>query len=377
MITCLSDINTDPRFGSSSVGPIIDVTPYPRYHGRMTKTNLPTARCVFCRASPGCPDLDRGRSEVYPACYQDRRLLDLRSVEAHFTAMRDMAGLNSGRVAVPYKKMERHLCAHLERVMTRYAFCLEYSFAWRGDDVFPYRFSISFPAFARGAAALDLTTLRVMLAAFGSEVSVVAEPLLRAADPGVTPQLLFGLEAGPQARRFKLYWQFPPGCRREKEFVLNRLLSTTPDLGDSAALSRLHLIGADFCEQGLLRVKTYERISRWPLVSLKSRYPDWAMMDEITHACEDNVLRDAVIIQRFRPDGYVEIASGAELDFNAPLNGLTPERLEAYTESSEWKSALNGWRNLCGSRRMGMSRLSLVQGDSTRGTLYYVPVDPP
>ncbi len=154
----------------------------------------------------------------------------------------------------------RALCgaivAALARDRERFSDVLEASISIDETGEHAFRFSYAFPGF-RGAAASAAGAALAAAAPFGPAIMAATKRLLRAAtDPAVEQPLIGIAWDRANAPRHKVYLQLRDDAGRAGAELAGRVLGL-PWLAASLGAARLHMLGVDFGQEGLVGAKLY------------------------------------------------------------------------------------------------------------------------
>lgn len=285
-----------------------------------------------------------------------------------------MAGLNQaeshlGSSVLPV--MEKNLAHIYLADHKKFSNIFEPSIQWTEGRCSIYRFSYSFPLF-RERKETVYDNLAMLVSPLGNQYKNWIDKIIRKAWIYGAEQLLFGTEVIDSKNfRFKLYLQFPPQSIPQKAKILYQL--GIPVLGEKErlSLSRLHLVGIDFGQGGISRIKTYYLYNRINLTHQPGRFfslPFFNYLKSLGYT----QLTDVVSIRRIKGKGAIEGTNVSEIDLSLEKNGITWKTVGNFIQSRGYEFDLNIYEDLRSNFQIRENRLSFSIHHTGKLTLYYL-----
>ncbi len=337
----------------------------------MSKHLFPTIRCPLCQDWEICRASIKQDLVDTQLCYRYRREIHLGRVQEHFQFLRERAELPK----YPFWDMEDRLLDHLSDAQKKFSFLLEFSYSSLFGQPSCYRFSYAFPEFGMGRVAEEMRAMIEMLQPFGQAPLAILKQLLALAQPGELSQLLLGIDATHDATRFKLYYQFEPGIPRPKFTLLLKLLPSGLPKHVIESLNRLHLVGVDFGEGGIQRVKLYFMHDHLSASQVRDRFQDSIVLMNLLSNGNLEGLKDFLTIQRIERSKWGDIKQVHEVDFGLIPNEITAEAVAAAAQDAGFSNTLLELQALTEGHHMAVNRVSVQPYASSKVNLYYLILD--
>lgn len=306
------------------------------------------------------------------ACLVHERRMSLTRLAGLFGELRAEAGLPDAALA----QMEDRLLDHLSLAMRRYSGLLEFSASREDAATSPYRFSYSLRGLERTHGATERQAMTELFRPFGESVGEQAQALAARSDLEWIHLVLMGIDARPTGLRYKVYYQFPPGLLREKLMFLRSFLDKETLRETPEPYERLHLVGVDFDDSGLHRIKLYFLHPHIPRHAILERFPEQPLLRALLDGPCPQGLLDFLTIRRVGVAGTEEAPAVAELDFGLVANDLVMDDLLERDPQLPGSGLFSLWKRLSAAHRLVPTRVSLRPGDMTKLNLYYVALDP-
>ena len=278
-------------------------------------------------------------------------------------------GFHLGSSVLPV--MEKNLARIYLSDHKKFSNIFEPSIQWTEHGCSTYRFSYSFPLFRERRETVH-DHLAMLVSPLGNKYKNWIDQIAREAWLYGAGQLLFGAEViGPENFRFKLYLQFPPRNIGQKAKLLCRLGVPVSGENERLSLARLHLIGIDFGQGGISRIKTYYLYHRVNLMHQPGAFFPLPFFDYLK-SLGYTQLTDVISIKRIEGKGAMEKTRASEIDLSLEKNGIAWKSVKHFIQSRGYEFDLNIYEELRSNVQTRENRLSFSMHDTGKLTLYYL-----
>lgn len=329
-------------------------------------TRLPHPRCGLCAEQASCASNERVRPE-FPDCRQPLRPTRRDHPQQLLEWLAGYHAIRDPRLAAVLDVLFERFAG--DRL--RFSEILEPSCSWDSAGWHLLRFSYGFPAFAEEPEAVA-GTVRALAAPFAASWAPWLRRALVLARGRAVEHPIVGLAYDPPGRwRWKLYLQFVP-AEALAALELVQTLTGARDLSSRLGSPNLHMVGFDFGEAGLARVKLYVQHDRVNIGSTGAgSIGPVALFDDLVAGGHDH-LRNVLAIHKMSRSDDPELGRVREIDFALAENDLDVQALSACPSVGVLDLVHSPLQAVAQRWPLTVRRVSAPLGPLTKFNLYYV-----